>query len=223
MELVKNIFNLAIKYPQITLNSLAPIFVIFVALLRYKYLRFSLKVLLGYLFFVVITDIPVWIMAAKGINNLFYVNIIKSISEIILCVTYYFHIKNTKKRKHILICIFILFILSFFQIIFLNDIGEFAFTLKIPLIFVVFLHFQTVLNELEIKDLIYYPFFWISSGLMLICCFSIMILLFYNYTLHYNIKDKNQYWFYTSFLEFVSILFYIFMLVGFWVSNKKYK
>ncbi len=222
MELLREILRIALKYPSITLNSLAPIFVLVIGIFRYKYLNFSLKLILVFLLFVILTDIPVWITAALKINNLYYVYIVKSISDIIICSVYYFHIKSPSKKKIILLSIGLMSFLAIFQILFLNDIGEFAFTLKIPLILVVFLHFQTILSELKIKNLLYYPYFWISSGIMLICCFSIMVLLFYNYTIYYGMEDKNQYWFYISFLEFVSIIFYIFMFIGFWVSNKKY-
>jgi hypothetical protein len=212
--MIDKIIKLATGYPIMALSTLMPLFVILFALLIQIKLDKQLKLVLGFAFFFFITDIPLWITTGLGINNLKYHYIREFLNHLIMIGIYYFILSSPGKKRVILIIETFLLLIGAASIFFYKEnTAQLTSIYKLGIIFVVFMHFHSIMSELKIKNLLNYPFFWISSGLLIFSCGSILILLFFNYT--FISKEGSLFKIYSQFLDVLIILMFIFIGIGF--------
>jgi hypothetical protein len=91
---------------------------------------------------------------------------------------------------------------------------------KLAIVGVVFLHFHTLMSELKITKILNYPFFWISSGILMFSCGSVLIMLFYTYT--FSVKTPAMFLFYEQFISLLIVLMFLFIGFGFFNTKKEY-
>ena len=88
---------------------------------------------------------------------------------------------------------------------------------KVLMIVFVFLHFNTILSEMKIKNILLHPPFWISVAVIIYAAGSFSIDLFSNYI--FNDSDET-FLFFLNMRRIVNIIFLLILSIAIWV--KKY-
>lgn len=220
--MIEKILKLATGYPIMALSTLMPLFIIFIAFQKQKRLDKQLKLVLGFAFFFFATDIPLWVTTGLGINNQKYYYIRELLNHLIIIGIYYFILDSAVKKRIIIIIKISLILIGVASIFFYKeDATQFTSIYKLGIIAVVFMHFHSIMSESKIKNLLIYPLFWISSGLLIFSCGSVLIVLFFNYT--FISPELSVFRLYSQFLDVLVILMFIFIGIGFINAQKKYE
>jgi hypothetical protein len=211
--------NLTLKAPLLLLASISVLLPIIVGFYRKKYLSSELKILLFYLIIYSIFDLSEWLYVLLGKkNNMYLHNISEWISMLITGILYFKILDTTLKKNIVLALIFIIIIQNLLQFNW-AELAGYSFTLnKLILIFFVFLHFQSIITELNISNILLHPPFWISAAFMIFSCGTLFIYLFWNYTLSTTIQN-SIFRVYDNFEQIFRILFMLLFSIAFWVSK----
>ena len=195
------------------------------AIKQRRMLSYSLKIILFYILVATICELISWSIILLPFRNHqnHWVNNILSIFEY-SCFSYYlYYITNSIKLKQL---IKIIGIVGFFLIIFItlnriekiNIIDTLSSSIGIIiLILFVLINFYEILNTDEHKDLLTYPVFWVSSGILIYFSGFFFVNLFSDILLFHKI-NLGDFW-YHSIYYILLIIFRIFLAIGLWFSK----
>lgn len=179
---------------------------------------FTLRMVRWFILLYFLSDLPLWITTGMNIHNAGYYYFRSYILYLLILGIYFFEIDNKNKKRILLLLIILLGILSVASLI-VPVLYEIVIFYKLAVIAAIFMHFQTILSESKIKNLLHYPFFWVSSGILFYSCGTILIDLFGKYTLT-NTNAIPLTKIFAQFSEFFGILMFIMIGVGFYVTPK---
>lgn len=217
--MVDNIVSLALRYPVMSLATMMPLFLILMIRIKRIPLENDLKFVYWFCLFFFISDIPLWITTGLKINNQTYFYIRELINHLLIIGFYYFIIGLKRTKKIIVATEIILSILGLSSFLFFTEIPNQLTTIyKAVIIVLIFVHFNYIIKNLKIKQISDYPYFWISSGILIFSSGSILIFLFFTFTF----ELKPLFKIYSQFLDVLVILMFIFMGIGFLKAKKYY-
>lgn len=196
---------------------LLPILPIVLAIWKRTYKDAILKTLFIYLVIDLSCNLTEFILAFIGLYNIWLFNTFFLFEVIIFGIIYTQLLLSPTKRKFIVFCLIIATIIAVFDFKTL-EISPFATAFdKVLMIVFVFLHFNTILSEMRIKNILLHPPFWISVGVIIYAAGSFSIDLFSNYI--FNDSDET-FLFFLNMRRIVNIIFLLILSVAIWV--KKY-
>jgi len=210
--MVENIFNLALGYPIMSLATLMPLLLILMVRIKKIPLQRELNFVYWFCVFFFVSDLPLWITTGLKINNQTYFYIRELINHLLIIGFYYFIIGLKRTKKIIVATEIILSILGLSSFLFFTEIPNQLTTIyKAVIIVLIFVHFNYIIKDLKIKQISDYPYFWISSGILIFSSGSILIFLFFTFTF----ELRPQFKIYSQFLDVLVILMFIFIGIGF--------
>jgi hypothetical protein len=205
------------KNTMVVVVSFVPLLPLFILFLRRKFINdFLLKLVCGYVIVDFIFNLVNIVQLIYIIKNVVYFNFFFLIEGIFWGLIAY--ILNPYKLKRIAIIVFsiLLLIISFFDfsaVTLSNFMIAFS---KFNIMIYSFFYFNTLLNEQKVKNLLIHPAFYINAGLLIYGMSSIILALFTDYIFHLD-STTNKYLF--GILRIITILFFIFLSIAFWVSK----
>jgi hypothetical protein len=214
----EQIINHYSKYPLDLITESSTLLPIVIALSRYKYLNVPLKLLVYFFLLRFIRDFISNIYALNGKNNLYLYNLSAFIEILFVGYMYNLILKRKTSKKLTLVGLIIAIVLN----IFLWTSDEFSASIltsaRIYTILVSLLYFNELLNELNVKNILIYSLFWITSGFILQATGTVFILLFAHLVLSKNTNpaDFDLYW---NVNQVMYILFCAISAVGFILSK----
>jgi hypothetical protein len=222
--MVDNIVRLALRYPILPLATLMPLFLILMIWIKRIPLEKDLKFVYWFCIFFFITDLPLWITTGLKINNRDYYFFRELAIQLFLISTNYYLIHSERKKKNILILVSGLAFLGIASFFFSRHFNKPAPTeitsiCRLFLIFIILMHFHNMMSKQKIRNISNYPFFWIYSGVLILSSGSVLIFLFFEYTISLTIVTLFK--LFSQFLDVLVILMFIFMGIGF-IKAKKY-
>jgi hypothetical protein len=203
--------------PLVLIVSLLPLLPIILAVGVRAYKDPILKLLTIYLVTDLLCNIILFILAINGIYNIWLINVFFLFEAMMFGYIYYqlFHSKSIKIFITITLILATLITIFDFKTL---EISPFATAFdKVLMIIFVFLHFNTILSEMKIKNILLHPPFWISVGIIIYAAGSFSIDLFSNYI--FNDSDET-FFFFLNMKRIVNIIFLLILSVAIWV--KKY-
>ncbi len=219
--MIEKIIYLGTHYPIMAFATLLPFFILLAISFSKISLDSSMKIIHIYVILFFLSDIPLWITTGLKINNVIYNHVREVLLSMYLIGIYYFIINSKLKQRYIIGTEVFLAVLGVASLFYKPYPSSLIFIYKIAMIPVVFLHFHSIISELRITKLLNYPFFWISSGVLIFSCGSLLVTLFYRYTIG-AFHDAETFKLYSQFLDFMVVIMFIFIGVGFLNANKKY-
>lgn len=176
----------------------------------------TLKVILLFLTVCLGIEIILIYYAAHKWNNYFLVNITSLVETVFFSVVYWVEVSNRRSRVIILSLLgsyLILFVYSFQW----QHIAEFLLGAeRLILIAFVILHLQFVLETMRVSNLLTYPMFWVSSGMIIYATGTLFIFMFAQITF----SDPNDMW-YWSVTQGFTCLFYSMLGVSFYLHRRE--
>lgn len=195
------------------------------ALIYFRTLPKALTVLAIFIFISVIADGYALYTASKGINNLPVLHIY-TVLEFAFFSTVYMHLFHQKKIKLALIIIIILFsCFAFYHSFFIADVFKFNSVTRVVeslLLTSTGLYFlYTMLDSDDYVKLGTYPYFWITSGVLLYFMGNFFLFMLYEMINSYVSKSVNiEFWILHSILNIIANVLYC---VGFACSPRLQK
>lgn len=197
-------------------------------LIRKAYLDKALRLLFIYLIIKLVIDISMFHLACNTINNLMLYNINIPLRYLLLSGMFYYYFESERPKKWILVSAVLFIAIVIWDILqanpVLTDVRNhslvyYSDTLEsLLMILWVLLYFYEMLNSLKAANLLTFPFFWISSGLLLF--YSSLV--FIAPVLHYANQWENR--LQLGFLEKMPYLFetisMIFVGIGVWFYKR---
>ncbi|NBA87999.1 hypothetical protein GVN16_19670 [Emticicia sp. CRIBPO] len=216
----ENILTIATNYPIFAIATLLPFFICLFVWFKKFPLNSPLKLILLFSFYHFVSDLPLWITSSMNINNQIYYYIRDySLHTFILFI--YLKLEESESKKKFIRRVIIFLILITLPV--LPDLKKnhdlVIIFYKMGVISAVFIHFNTIIHQIKVRNLFNYPFFWISSGILLFTSGSILVALFGKYVL-YNTSDVPLTRIFTQFVELLSISMFLLIGVGF-IKTKK--
>lgn len=205
------------NYPLVLIVSLLPLLPIILAVGVRAYKDPILKLLTIYLVTDLSCNIILFILSINGIYNIWLINTFFLFEAIVFGFIYYklFHSKSIKIFITIALLLATLITIFDFKTL---EISPFATAFdKVLMIIFVFLHFNTILSEMKIKNILIHPPFWISVGVIIYAAGSFSIDLFSSYI--FNDSDET-FLFFLNMKRIVNIIFLLILSIAIWV--KKY-
>lgn len=211
------------KYPLSLFESFCVIVPIIIGLAFYKKLSKPLLFLWLYPLSYLITDIPIWYRALNKVNNYLFINIQEIIGAVILLIFFNMVLEKLSRTGFLisLLCLLVTAFLGFEEKITSTPIYVVN---RIAFIFFCFMFFYQLLEKLNIKNLLYYPYFWIFSGILIYSCGTLFMYLYPQVTVSFDIKQET--WtFFSNMKDIFKILLHMFLAIGFGVSRytKRYE
>jgi hypothetical protein len=214
----QRILKIAIENPPIFLASFLPIVVLFLALYRIKYLTRSTKYISLFLILFIVTDLPLWITSGLQLNNLAYYFSRDTFISIFLASTFF--IGNKIDKIPLLIIIGIMVTILFLQWFGGVGYGEYLWINRILLAGIVIFYFFRLLQTPKVKDIIVFPFFWISSGILFYNLGTFIIYFFFRYSIKSN-TEREKY--FANLSDLALIVLFLLFGVAFFVLKKNDK
>ncbi len=217
--MIERLLLLFDKYPLDFISGFGGSLSILVGLIRYKYLTRSLKIILLFFLMYLIGDIyTIWLGLIKS-NNLFILNLYPILGMLLLSASYFHIITSVPLKKFILTLagLLSLICLIFFEYDSVSTIEFFVY--KIYIMIVVLIHFNDVLSNLRVKNILLYSMFWISAALIIYAMGTFFTSLFSEVIFDATVVNDatfDRYW------NLNNILFIIMVLlssIGLWVSK----
>ncbi len=217
--MIERLLLLFDKYPLDFISGFGGSLSILVGLIRYKYLTRSLKIILLFFLMYLIGDIyTIWLGLIKS-NNLFILNLYPILGMLLLSASYFHIITSVPLKKFILTLagVLSLICLIFFEYDSVSTIEFFVY--KIYIMIVVLIHFNDVLSNLRVKNILLYSMFWISAALIIYAMGTFFTSLFSEVIFDATVVNDatfDRYW------NLNNILFIIMVLlssIGLWVSK----
>jgi hypothetical protein len=205
------------KYPLSFFESFCVLIPLITGLVRFSYLNKALRVLFLYPLAYLILDMPIWYRALNRINNYIYVNLQEIIGTLILIVFFYLTVGKFSKRGLILVltALGVTIVLGFEK----EDLSTPIYIInRVTYIALSFLFFYELLEKLNVKNLLYYPEFWIVSGIIIFSCGTLFMYLFPQVTVSFHINPEIWSLF-AQMNDIFKILMHIFIGIGFAVSK----
>lgn len=215
----ERLIQLFSQYPLITFSSVSVFIPIFLGIYKRAYQSLKLKLLLLYLISYCIFDLSEWVTVLIGTkNNMYLHNIGELISTLIIGLIYFKIFTTTSKKITVIILISIVIIQNILQFNW-GELAGYSFTLnKIVLIIFVFLHFHSIISEMNVKNILQHSLFWMSAAILIFSCGTLFIYLFWQYTLA-NELQREVFHMYSNIEQVFRILFMFMLGISFWVSN----
>jgi hypothetical protein len=168
-----------------------------------------------------ILEIIAWYYALHGLQNHFLENL-SSYLEVIVISYFYYSVVTTKSRKRIVI------FLTLFSLVLIlwshfggdrdfNVIDSYARSIgNIALISSALIFFYQLFNNLEVKNLFTYSYFWIGIAVLIYFSGIFFINIFAEYITFNSDKAIQEYW---NIKEYLTIFHRIFIAIGLWFST----
>lgn len=217
---MEHLFTSFEEYPVAFIAEIITLLPLLTGLLFLKYTKNENKLLVAFFFLVFLRDISSNILAYSRTNNLFIYNLFSFVELIFLALLFYTNrrIASTTYRKAIIwggLLAFLLNCLFYSTTDF--SIGNFS-TVRVYGLFLILIFFERVLAEMNVKNIVLYSMFWVSSGLLLYFCGTFFIFLLSDKVLSKDARPDifRQYW-YTNLIFY--ILFCVLASIGIWLSR----
>ena len=167
-----------------SVSIMAPI--IIGVFILYKQQYTNLRIVVIYCFIYAVFEIIAWYHALNHLQNHFLFNILSYIDIIFWGVFYYSILEKTVTKKIVIFLVTVTLILTFWSHFGtgrdFNRMDSFALSVgSISLIAMSLLYFHQILNNLEIKNIFIYPFFWINVAVLIYFSGSFFSFIFAEY------------------------------------------
>lgn len=216
----ENILTIATNYPIFAIATLLPFFICLFVWFKKLPLSSPLKLVVAFSFYHFASDLPLWITSSMGINNhVYYFLRDYSLHTFILFIYLKLEESNSKKKfiRYLIIFLASTTILASPVLKEWHDLLTMFY--KMAVMSVIFIHFNTIIHKIKVRNLYNYPFFWISSGILLFASGSILVTLFGKFVL-YNTKNVPTSRIFTQFVELLISCMFLLIGVGF-IKTKK--
>jgi hypothetical protein len=218
-QILDEIIRIGTTYPEYAIGSLIPILPLSIGIITRKYATKSSRLILYFVIFFIITDIPTWITTALDINNLLYNDTkIYSINIFLLSV-YFLGIKRSSDRIVLLSFLSIMCGGLVFQLFGIIEKGKYNWINVLLLGSIAVWYFVRLIDYPKIKDLLIYPFFWFNTGILFYCFSTLLIYFFFQFSITPDIKS-HTYFLFRSILEYLTSVMFVLFAVGFWNLKK---
>ncbi len=203
-------------------SSLMLILPIIVGSINIKELKGTpLIILLAYCLVFGCMEITSWYYALHGWQNHFVDNLVNYI-DIFFIQYFYFCILNNPIHKKIIIAISVIALLVILYSNFgdfrdFNRIDSFAKSfVDMVIIFTSLLFFYQLLNNLEVKNLFQYSYFWITTSILIYFSGVFFVNIFAEYITFNKDESITHYW---VLKEYLTIFHRILLAIGLWFST----
>lgn len=216
-------FFILAKIPIIGyVSSLTLMLPIIVGFIKIKDIKATpLMLIFMYCLLYSILEVVAWYYALHGLQNHFLENL-SSYLEVIVISYFYYCVVTTPVRKRVII------FLTLFSLALIlwshfggdrdfNVIDSYARSIgDIALISSALIFFYQLFNNLEVKNLFTYSYFWIAIAVLIYFSGIFFINIFAEYIAFNNDKSIQEYW---NIKEYLTIFHRIFLAIGLWFST----
>lgn len=166
-------------------------------------------------------EVIAWYYALNGLQNHFISNIFSYIDTAFWGIYFYQILQNTLSKRIVIVLSIATFIIIMYSHFGthrdFNRIDSFAQSISnLSLIAMSLLFFYQLLNNLDTKDLLSYPHFWICVGVLVYFSGVFFIDIFAEYITFNKDKSVAQFWNFRNYLLFFQR---IFLAIGLWFSK----
>lgn len=204
------------------LASITVIFPIIIGSITVKKSKYNpLNTIFIYCIVYAIFEVIAWYFALNSLQNHFITNIFSYIDIIFWGIYFYQISQNTLTKKIVIILsitTFIIVLWSHFETNRdFNRIDSFAQSIgNLSLIAMALLFFYQLLNNLDTKNLLTYPHFWICVGVLVYFSGVFFINIFAEYITFNKDSSITQFW---NFKNYLLFFHRIFLAIGLWFST----
>ncbi len=196
LSIVDRFLDYIEKYPLSLVESAITLLPLLVGVFFYKKLSKFHKFLWIYCLIYLLYDLPLWALALERKNNYLFVNLQEFTTGLVLIISFFF---LNEKIAHKWLMAFIaiaviIFTLSFKILAYSSPIFV---ANRLFYIILCFAFFYILLNKLAVNNLLRYPEFISIAGLMIYSCGTLLLYVFSEITVSYNL-DGSVYDFFTS-------------------------
>jgi len=211
--------NIAL-YPFAYVPDLFLLIAVVSGLVNIRYLNQQTRWLLWLVMLSTVIELIMLHYASNYENNHYLINLTSLVETVCLSVIYGLEIENKASRRWIIIGL-AGYLITFFYAYKWTQIAEYMIGVqRLLMIFFVILHFQYLLNNMRVPNLLAYTMFWVSAGVMLYASGTLFIFLFVHKTLNNPLPDSDFTW-YLGFTRVFTCLFYTIIATSFWLRRRE--
>lgn len=209
------------KYPLDYIENALVLLPVVTGFFRWKYEEKAVRLAVIYflLAFVKI-NLTIW-YALNGWHNLHIYNGFILVDILLLGSVYVFAASFPTQRFWIGLLTGLAFLavsISLWLDLKANEFSAFGHAIfRLTIIIIVLITFSWWMTQLRVRNLLLYPLFWLSAGLLLYATGTFFIYLFSQYAL--TAQEAERFDFYWKTNQILYILFCVFATIGFWVSK----
>lgn len=221
--MLEKILKIAISHPIVAIGSLSPLVPIILSFYYKKYFGKALKAITLFCVVFVLTDIPLWVTAGLKMSNIVYYSFRDSLIFALLVLVYAIGLRKNKFRQSIYWLTFsVMIVLMFCQFMPHALAANLLWISRLLTAFIAISYFYVLLADLKVNDILFFPFFWFNSGVLIYAISSIFISLFNHLTIGMD-SAENDFRLFTNILELLNISLFLFISIAFVVSKRNFK
>lgn len=190
-----------------------------IGLTRYKYLTNSLKILLLFFLMYFVGDAyTIWLGILMQ-NNLFVLNIYPILGTLLLSASYLLVIQNTAGKQIIAGSAILLSCTCLLAFKYDSVSTVELFIYKLYVVLVVLIHFNDILSDLRVKNILSHSMFWISASLIIYAMGTLFVSLFSTVIFNPAIVDDATFDTYWNLNNILFIIMIVLASVGLWFAK----
>ncbi len=203
-----------------SLSILPPLFI---AMWRYKSMEKYGKILHGYLWIsLIIYEIAMWYTSLNSIHNHFLLNIYIPLEFILISYIYWLLLETKSYKTTILVVASLTLVFQILSnITYWDSFNRFNSTANVipnlGIMLFVIMYFYELLKNGEMVNLLTFPLFWISAGILLYVSVNLFLFIFGEFVLFNNSSEISKLWIIIQSIS--NIIYRILLTIGLWFSK----